>query len=697
MKINYRPEIDGLRAIAVGVVILYHADLFIFGYQPFQGGFIGVDIFFIISGYLITSIIFKELITTGTFSFRYFYERRIRRILPVLFFIMLASLPFAWMYLLPESIIDFVKSILYSLGFSSNFYFHYSGQIYGAESGMIKPFLHTWSLSVEEQYYIVFPVVLIITFKYFRKYLIHILIALFIISLLLATWASKNFPSFSFYALPTRGWELLAGSMLAYFETKLGHRSKYKTLNLILPFFGLILIWHSILFFNDEMFHPSLYTLSPVIGVCLIIWFSNENEFITKLLSTKLFVGIGLISYSLYLWHFPIFAFSRATGFVMESIAGKILLIPIIFSLSVFSYFYIEKPFRNKNYSFKKLIPILLFFVIILISFSALTINQSGFKKRFPKIFQTKLNDLNLDVKDGEIFDLLGPNGAGKTTFINILAGEERNVNLFQEKNLQKVVLIGDSHAGALRYKLNEELKKKKFSLFNFPTEMYLSDFNYVNNKTKKVDNGFIERNNLIDNFLKKNSNLIVILHYRWMQRLLSTSFENDKKFLTQNNLKGSFYLYPINGKVLNKDEIEREVKKSFISQINKIIKQGHKLILVYPVPEIGVNVPRSLLKQYFIEKDKFNQNSIPVLSVDYDVFKKNNKYVFEFFDKIQSPNIYQVYPHKYFCNTSIEYKCIANDDNNIFYHDSHHLSLKGSEFVVKDIIKLIENIEINK
>ena len=665
MKINYRPEIDGLRAIAVGVVILYHADLFIFGYQPFKGGFIGVDIFFVISGYLITSIIFKELITTGTFSFRYFYERRIRRILPVLFFIMIVSLPFAWMYLLPESLIDFTKSILYSLGFSSNLYFHYSGQIYGAESGMLKPFLHTWSLSVEEQYYIVFPVVLIIAFKYFRKYLIHILIAVFITSLLFATWASKNFPSFNFYVLPTRGWELLAGSMLAYFETKLGRRSKHKTLNSILPFFGLILIGQSILFFNDKMFHPSLYTLSPVIGVCLIIWFSNEKEFITKILSTKLFVGIGLISYSLYLWHYPIFAFSRVTGFVMESIAGKILLIPIIFSLSVFSYFYIEKPFRNKNYSFKKLIPILLFFVIILISFSALTINQSGFKTRFPKIFQTKL--------------------------------EERNVNLFQEKNLQKVVLIGDSHAAALRYKLNEELKKKKLSLFNFPTEMYLSDFNYVNNKTKKVDIGFTERNNKIDNFLKENSNLIVILHYRWIVRLLSASFEKDNKFIKQNNLKGGFYLYPASNGIFNKDEIERKIKKKLISQLNKITKQGHKLILIYPVPEIGFNVPRSLLKKYFIEKDKFSQNLIPVLSIDYDIFKKRNKYVFKIFDTIQNSNIYKVYPHKYFCNKKIEDKCITNDDNNIFYHDSHHLSLKGSEFVVNDIIKLIENIEFDK
>ena len=195
MKLTYRPEIDGLRAIAVSAVIFYHAQISILGHQPFKGGFIGVDIFFVISGYLITSIILKELITTGTFSFRNFYQRRIRRIIPAILFVMLASSFFAWIYLLPNSLIDFSKSIIYSLFFSSNFYFHTSGQEYGALSGLLKPFLHTWSLSVEEQFYILFPVILLITFKYVKKYIIHVLIIGFLISLGLADWSSRNYPS----------------------------------------------------------------------------------------------------------------------------------------------------------------------------------------------------------------------------------------------------------------------------------------------------------------------------------------------------------------------------------------------------------------------------------------------------------------------------------------------------------------------
>ena len=351
MKFTYRPEIDGLRAIAVGAVILYHAQITIFGHQPFKGGFIGVDIFFVISGYLITSIILKELVTTGSFSFKHFYERRIRRILPALLFVMLVSLPFAWMYLLPDSFVDFSKSILYSLGFSSNFYFHYSGQIYGATDGLLKPFLHTWSLSVEEQYYILFPIVLLITYKFFRKYLIHILTFGFIISLGLAEWTSRNYPSISFYFIHTRMWELLAGSILSYFEITKGRRSKNQLLNITLPTIGLVLIIHSIIFFDNDTLHPSFFTLSPIIGVCLIIWFSNKDELITKVLSTKLFVGIGLISYSLYLWHYPIFAFSRIIGFAQESLFKQLLLGIIILILSIISYVLVERPARNKKYN----------------------------------------------------------------------------------------------------------------------------------------------------------------------------------------------------------------------------------------------------------------------------------------------------------------------------------------------------------
>jgi peptidoglycan/LPS O-acetylase OafA/YrhL len=176
MKLTYRPEIDGLRAVAVISVILYHAKTTIFELTPFKGGFIGVDIFFVISGYLITSLILKELYKTGEFSFIHFYERRARRILPALFTVILTSVFFAWTILLPGNFADYTKSVFYSLGFSSNFYFYYEGLKYGTDDGLLKPFLHTWSLSVEEQFYIIFPVILIVSFKYFRSHLLSVMI-----------------------------------------------------------------------------------------------------------------------------------------------------------------------------------------------------------------------------------------------------------------------------------------------------------------------------------------------------------------------------------------------------------------------------------------------------------------------------------------------------------------------------------------
>ena len=340
MKLTYRPEIDGLRAIAVMAVVLYHAQISIFGKEIFKGGFIGVDIFFVISGYLITSIILKELLITGSFSFKKFFERRIRRILPALLLVMVVSLPFAWKYMLPYSFVDYSKSILTSLGFNSNFYFWYSGQRYGAEPSLLKPFLHTWSLSIEEQYYILFPIILLFFFKMLRSYLLYILIFGFFVSLLLAEWGSKNYSSLNFYILPTRGWELMAGSIIAYVEIFKGHRTRIKILNTIFCAIGFVLIGYSFLFFDDEMFHPSFYTLYPIIGVCLIIWFSNKDELITKILSTELLVGIGLISYSLYLWHYPIFSFLRITEATVTQLE-KIVCLVLSLVMSIISYFLI--------------------------------------------------------------------------------------------------------------------------------------------------------------------------------------------------------------------------------------------------------------------------------------------------------------------------------------------------------------------
>ena len=676
---KYRPEIDGLRAIAVGAVILYHAQINIFGHQPFKGGFIGVDIFFVISGYLITSIILKELVTTGSFSFKHFYERRVRRILPALLFVMLVSLPFAWMYLLPSNFIDFSKSILYSLGFSSNFYFHYLGQQYGAESGLYKPFLHTWSLSVEEQYYILFPIVLLITFKYFRKNLIYILILGFLISLGLAEYSSRNYPSVSFYFLHTRMWELISGSILAYFEITMGHRSKNKSLNLILPTVGLFLIGHSILFFNDEMFHPSFYTLSPILGVCLIIWFSDKNEIITKILKTKLFVGIGLISYSLYLWHYPIFAFCREIGFFDGSIIKKLIIGFIIIILSIFSYFIIEKKFRNSENKFKKIFLYILFSVLIVIVFNISVTLFKGYENRFDHKFSK-----NLKLKEEK----------SQTIIKNLTGKEIYNKNIIFKSNSSdlNIFLLGDSHAETLSYEIWKNFKdyyNVNFSLFSGC--QFILNLNLVNKKTLKPKSCTSELQEKRIEFVNRTKNSIVILFGRLPLIL------NEERF---NNFEYGFNEGPMNDFLQNeKNSLEAKlqrqenIKINYKKTIQQLSKNNHNVILVYPMPEVGVSVPK-VIKNLAINKNTelFRDG---LFTTSYEIYKNRTKTSFELLDSIKGENIYRVYPHSLFCDTIVKDRCITHNKENSFYTDDDHPSLKGAEMINDLIMKEIEKIEL--
>ena len=586
MKLTYRPEIDGLRAIAVGAVILYHAQITILGHQPFKGGFIGVDIFFVISGYLITSIILKELVNKGTFSFKYFYERRVRRILPVLIFVILVSLPIAWMYLLPSNLLVFSKSILYSLAFSSNFYFHYSGLEYSVE-GLQHPFLHTWSLSVEEQYYILFPIVLLIIFKYFKKYLIHILILGFVISLGLADWSSRNYPSASFYFLHTRMWELLAGSILAYFEITLGYRSQNRILNLVLPFIGLILIGHSIIFFNDEMYHPSFYTLSSIIGVCLIIWFSNKKEIITKILSTKLFVGIGLISYSLYLWHYPIFVFATKLNISDGNIFIKLLMGVFVLILSILSYYLIEKPFRGTKIKFKKIFVFLFLKFLLVLSISVYFLNLNF------QPFLTKYSD------EHKNFEL------------------NYDYNSFSDK--KNVFIIGNSYADNL---LNTFSRDKRL-VDNYYFYTALADNLGANYQIECLIDFFRENKLICDKNLfsflqtqyEKSNYIIFAERFDDGKTFLSDDFDKIIEFLKKDKKKFIVFLDDISGADMLDIYVHRKGRLPNLDELEELENEFFEKV---------VNWKKNKLKKV---KDKLSKNNIKFLTrselfCDYSVKK---------------------------------------------------------------------------
>lgn len=385
MKLNYRPDIDGLRAFAVVSVIIYHAKINIYGYRLLEGGFIGVDIFFVISGYLISSLILKEIKLTNNFSFLYFYERRIRRILPVLCFVIISCLPFAWFFLFPTELLNFVKSLISSLGFFSNIFFYSSGQEYMARNSLLIPLLHTWSLSIEEQFYLIFPIFIFFISSFYKKKILLFLIFLFTLSLFISHISSYKFSTFNFYSIHSRLWELLAGSILAYLCIHTNFLNKKIIFKKFLPLIGLILILFGVIFFNDEIKHPSLFTLIPIFGTVLIIAFPLKDNIVNKILSSKIFVYTGLISYSLYLWHYPIFSFARIrfTGFNTDGYLKELIIVTLLISLSVFSYFFIERPFRNKIKNFKNVIIPIIIFYIFLLAFGGLVIKNNGYEKRF--------------------------------------------------------------------------------------------------------------------------------------------------------------------------------------------------------------------------------------------------------------------------------------------------------------------------
>lgn len=343
---NYRPELDGLRAIAVLPVILYHA-----GFAQFSGGYIGVDVFFVISGYLITSLIREEL-RTNTFTLKNFYERRARRILPALFLVIACTFPFAWLWLQPPELLEYLRSVVATLGFSSNFLFWFETG-YFETAVELKPLIHTWSLAVEEQYYIIFPLLLII-FKHLRVTLqFGLLIMLALVSLYLTFQIGAIDQAANFFLLPSRLWELMLGSMLAYllacdieassFIGRLNQGAKAQVLSVL----GLLLIMGSVFAFDKNTLHPGVITLVPTLGTCLIIFTAAKGTLVYRLLANRYLVGLGLISYSAYLWHQPLFAFARIRS-IAEPTAELMLLLSVSsLGLAWLSYRYVETPIRR--------------------------------------------------------------------------------------------------------------------------------------------------------------------------------------------------------------------------------------------------------------------------------------------------------------------------------------------------------------
>ena len=321
------------------------------GLGVLSGGYVGVDVFFVISGYLITTIIMSE-IEAGNFTIRKFYERRARRILPALYVVVLALLPFAWLWMTPEDLDRFSRSLVAVGSFSSNIEF-WRGTNYFARGAELKPLLHTWSLAIEEQYYLLFPLLILLLWRFGKDMLVRILGAIGLLSILAAHWGSMYWPNAAFYLLPTRFWELLLGSLIAIYLLRRGTQAggiamRRGSVQEWLAAFGLLMILGSIISFDENTPFPSVYTLLPTVGTGLIILFASRETLAGRLLSSRLLVGVGLISYSAYLWHQPLFAFARLRSYLTPSHMLMSTLGIFSLILAYLTWRYVEQPFRDK-------------------------------------------------------------------------------------------------------------------------------------------------------------------------------------------------------------------------------------------------------------------------------------------------------------------------------------------------------------
>lgn len=372
---KYRADIDGLRAIAVISVILAHA-----GVGAVGGGFLGVDMFFVISGYLITTILRRDM-EAGRYTLLGFYERRARRILPALLIIILCCTPFALYLMLPDFRQNYGQSIVATLLFSNNILLAMTSGYWELESAF-KPLLHTWSLGVEEQFYVLFPLLLVLLIRLDKRRQVLAIALIGVASFVASEYGWRHHPAASFYLLSSRAWELMVGCLGSYIERK------PRAFDPWLSFVSLVLLVGSMCVFDEHTPSPSLYSAVPVLGTIGVILFSRPGTLTWRLLSLRPIVFIGLISYSAYLWHQPLFALARVASLQPPSGAEMAALSVATLLLAALSWRFVEVPFRRAaTMPLRRFVPIVLAGTVLLLAIGMVLHVKQGFPRwTFPNI-----------------------------------------------------------------------------------------------------------------------------------------------------------------------------------------------------------------------------------------------------------------------------------------------------------------------
>ena len=439
--LKYRADISGIRALAVLSVLIYHADLDVFGYRLLPAGFFGVDIFFVLSGYLISYLVLEQ-IERGEFSFLQFYHRRARRILPALFAMLVFSIPFAFYLLHPNALVAFSKSLVAAVASVSNFVFWLEDS-YTAEASQLKPLLHTWSLGIEEQFYLVLPLLLIMLNRLSssERTIKITLWVLLVGSLICAQLTAIHASTFGFFVLPSRIWEFVCGTLLALSHLKHGLPAPTMR-SRVWVYVGFLAVLVPMFVYDDGVRHPSTFTLSTVVGTVLLIRFGTTPSLVKSVLSWGPIVYIGLISYSLYLLHWPILVFARH-AFIELGYGQTVLLIAVSFACAALSYRFVDTPFREQRLGAKPLYLTLLTSGLVMVVFALWAISGGGLIDRFrdrPVLYATFLDMQRVD--RGETYD---PDCYFHFELDGDLTEHPFENCLVLDDNRQNIVLMGDS------------------------------------------------------------------------------------------------------------------------------------------------------------------------------------------------------------------------------------------------------------
>lgn len=628
---NYRADIDGLRAVAIIPVILFH-----FGIDIFPGGFIGVDIFFVISGFLISSIIVEE-IRQGKFSLTSFYERRIRRLMPVYFAVIVLSTAVSFILFSPKELLSFLDSSIYSLFFASNIFF-WNNFGYFTDTAERLPLLHTWSLGVEEQFYLFFPLILLLIFKTKLRYkLTSVVLFMLVVSFIISCYGSYTHPLASYYLLPTRAWELLFGVLAFVVRDKIQLKDDSKIVDLSLLFLCLCLLVFLLAFDNSLPF-PGPWALLPVFAVFAVLAFDKPNYFMYKFLSSKVLVFVGLISYSLYMFHQPIIVFYKYMMVGTEhGLLMKLSLISLTFVVAYFSYKYIEDPFRNKKIFTRK--KIYRFFYI---SFAATLLSLTLIRGTVDFVPESIYPQSVVEADQ-----LVKPN-IGLSDKCDI--GQYGSSVKCQNSNDPEWVVWGDSlgmhTASAIGASDEIKLVQKTFSacppILNFSVVR--------NDHTGKWARKCIRNNNEVFNYIKDN------VHIKYV--VLTSTFDYQ---YTKN-----YYNDDI------QDYREEVVLDRLLATIDALKFVGKKVIVVSPPPKSnfdpGFCFVRSAVSAFALERCNF-ENNTNITSVDLLAKVEDVAHVITL--------------SKYFC--SADGHCISNYEGKPLFRDSIHLTKSGAKYLSSD------------